>query len=158
MYQRELEFKMKCNDYQMSIHDFLENELKKGDQKLLFSHLGECEECREYFSSAAQLNSTIVEDKNLFPESLDEEIFSKLPKEKSFTFEGFFTVKIPAYFAYALVAIVILLSLTLLNEVTQYKNELHQTAQQLKEQKRTVELLFNSLPPVEVHPVSSNNL
>ena len=149
---------MNCKDYQLCIHEFLENELIKEDQKLLFSHLGECEVCRDYFSAAALLNSTIVEEKNLFPEFLDEEILSKLPKEKSFTFEGFFTVKIPAYFAYALVAIVILLSLTLLNEVTQYKHELHQTAQQLKEQKRTVELLFNSLPPVEVHPVFINNL
>lgn len=149
---------MKCSDYQMCIHEFLENELKKENRKLLFSHLGDCEVCRDYFSTAALLNSTIVEDKNLFPESLDEEILSKLPKEKSFAFEDFFTVKIPAYFAYVLVAIVILLSLTLLNEVNQYKNELHQTALQLNEQKRTVELLYNCLPPVEVHPVSSNNL
>jgi predicted anti-sigma-YlaC factor YlaD len=149
---------MKCNDYQLCIHEFLENELKKENQKLLFSHLGECEACRNYFSTAALLNSTIVEDKNLFPESLDEEIYSNLPKEKSFTFEGFFTIKVPAYLAYVLVAIVILLSFTMLNEVNHYKDELHQTSLQLNEQKRTVELLFNSLPPVEVHPVSTTNL
>ena len=149
---------MKCSDYQMRIHEFFENELKKEDRKLLFSHLGECEACRDYFSAAALLNSTIVEDKNLFPESLDEEIFSKLPKEKSFTFASFFTVKIPAYLAYTLVAIVILLSLTLLNEVNKYRNELLQTSAQLKEQSKTIELLYNCLPPVEVHPVKNTNL
>lgn len=149
---------MNCKDYQLCTHEFLENELKKEDQKSLFSHLGECKLCRDYFSAAATINQTIVEDKSLFPASLDEEILSQLPKEKSFRFEDFFTIKIPAYFAYVLVAIVILLSLTLLNEVNQYKHELHQTELQLNEQKRTVELLFNSLPPVEVHPVSNNNL
>lgn len=149
---------MNCKDYQLCIHEFLENGLKKEDQKLLFSHLGECEVCRDYFSAAATINQTIVEDKSLFPASLDEEILSQLPKDKSFAFENFLTVKVPAYLAYVLIAIVILLSFTLLNEVNQYKNELHQTALQLNEQKRTVELLFNSLPPVEVHPVLSNNL
>jgi len=149
---------MICKDYQLCIHEFLENELKKEDQKLLFSHLGECEVCRDYFSTASTIRQTIVEDKNLFPASLDEEIYLQLPKKKSFAFEDFFSVKIPAYFAYVLLAMVILLSLTLFNEVNQYKNELHQTALQLKEQKRTVELLFNSLPAVEVHPVSNNNL
>jgi predicted anti-sigma-YlaC factor YlaD len=149
---------MNCKDYQLCIHEFLENELIKEDQKLLFSHLGECEVCRDYFSAAALLNSAIVEEKNLFPESLDEEILSKLPKEKSFTFKSFFTVKVPAYLAYVLIAIVIVLSFTLLNEVNKYKTELQQTSAQLKEQTKTMELLFNSLPPVEVHPVLSNNL
>ncbi len=149
---------MKCSDYQMCIHEFLENELNKEDRKSLFSHLGECEVCRDYFSTAALLNNTITEDKNLFPESLDEEIYSQLPKENSFTFASFFTARIPAYLTYALIAIIILLSLTLFNEVNKYKDELHQTSVQLNEQKKTMELLFNSLPPVEVHPVSSNNL
>lgn len=149
---------MKCSDYQIRIHEFLENELMKEDRKSLFSHLGECEVCRDYFSTAAIFNNTITEDKNLFPESLDEEIYSQLPKENSFTFSSFFTARIPAYLTYALIAIVILLSFTLLNEVNKYKDELRQTSVQLNEQKRTMELLFNSLPPVEVHPVSSNNL
>ncbi len=149
---------MKCNDYQMCIHDFLENELEKENQKLLFAHLSECEECRNYFSTAAIINHAVVEDKNLFPVSLDEEIFSKLPKEKSFVFERFFAVKIPAYFAYVLIVVVILLGFSLLNEVNKYRNELQQTSAQLKEQSKTIELLYNSLPPVEVHPVSNNNL
>jgi len=149
---------MKCNDYQICIHEFLESESKKENQKLLFSHLSECENCRNYFSAAAVINHTIVEDKNLFPASLDEEIFANLPKDKSFAFERFFSVKIPAYFAYALIVVVILLSFALLNEVNKYKDELHQASVQLKEQKRTVELLYNSLPTVEVHPVSNNNL
>ena len=149
---------MKCSDYQMCIHEFLENELKKEDRKLLFSHLSECEACRDYFSTAIAITNSIKEEKKIFPVLLDEELFSKLSKEKSFTFAGFFTVKIPAYLAYALVAIVILLSLTLLNEVNKYRNELQQTSAQLKEQSRTIELLYNSLPAVEVHPVKNTNL
>ena len=149
---------MKCEDHQPFIHDFLTHELKKENQALLFSHLGECENCRNYFSTAVALSDSIAKDKNYYPASLDEEIFSKLPKEKSFTFTSFFSVRIPAYLAYALVAIVILLSFTLLNEVNKYRAELKQTSAQLKEQSKTIELLYNSFPAVEVHPVSINNL
>ncbi|MFA6598962.1 MAG: anti-sigma factor [Ignavibacteriaceae bacterium] len=149
---------MKCDDYQLLIHDFLENELDKENQKLLFAHLSECENCAKYLTTTVSINSVIAEDKNFFPASLDERIFEEIPEEKASIFTNFFAVKLPAYFAYALVAIVLLLSFTLLSEVNKYKDELHQTSVQLKEQKRTVELLFNSLPTVEVHPVSNNNL
>lgn len=149
---------MRCEDYQEIIHDFLAHELKREDQTQLFSHLGECETCRDYFSTAVVINNSIDDDKKLFPVSLDEEIYSKLPQEKAFTFTNFFTVKIPAYLAYALVAIVILLSFTLLNEVNKYRTELQQTSAQLKEQSKTIELLYNSFPPVEVHPVKNTNL
>jgi len=149
---------MKCDDYQLFIHDFLENELDKENQKLLFSHLSECENCGNYLTTAVSVSRVINEDKDFFPASLEEQIFNNLPKEKTSIFENFLTVKLPAYFAYALVAIVLLLSFTLLSEVNKYKDELHQTSVQLKEQKRTVELLFNTLPTVEVHPVLHNNL
>jgi len=149
---------MKCDDYELFIHDFLDNELDKENQKLLFAHLSECENCGKYLTTTVSINSVIAEDKNFFPASLDEQIFNNLPKEKISIFENFLTVKLPAYFAYALVAIILLLSFTLLSEVNKYKDELHQTSVQLKEQKRTVELLFNSLPTVEVHPVTNTNL
>jgi len=151
---------MSCNEYQMFIHQFLENDLEIQFRENLFDHLSSCETCKNYFSTVVSVQTTLREDGQEFPVSLNQQIFSSFPKvnEKGTHFSNFFTLKMPAYLTYAVMIIIVAVGMLFFNQLNKYKEELHETALQLKEQKQTIEMLYHAMPTIEVHPVSTNNL
>ena len=46
---------MNCEEYQQLVSKLLDNALEKEKRAAVFSHLGICEKCREFFESAMQI-------------------------------------------------------------------------------------------------------
>lgn len=50
-----MELRMNCEEYQQQVSKLLDNALEKEKRADVFSHLGICEKCREFFESTMQI-------------------------------------------------------------------------------------------------------
>ncbi len=147
---------MNCTDYQNRILDFIDGQSAADNFNDVFFHLPVCAECREFFQTAAKVNSAVSIQKESYPASLDIKIAANIPVNSKPLFAGVLTYRIPAYFAAALLLIMIFAGLTAMKELNYYRSSLERTSIQLDEQIHKTELLFHSLAPVEVTPVKQN--
>jgi predicted anti-sigma-YlaC factor YlaD len=149
---------MDCDKYQMLIQEFHDGELEKGKEPLIFTHLSQCSECRDFMKGLNQLNLFAQEEVKEFPARLDEKIYRSIEKTASKVNTNIFTRKIPAYISYALGIIIILIGYYLFNSINIYQKELHETALTMKEQKQQLQLIMNSLPEVQIRSKLANEV
>jgi predicted anti-sigma-YlaC factor YlaD len=149
---------MNCEKYQMLIQEFHDGELEKGKEPLIFTHLSQCSDCRDFMKGLNQLNLFAQEDIKEFPAQLDEKIMRAIEKKEINYNKNLFTKKIPAYISYALGIIIILIGLYLFNSINTYQKELHETVLSMKEQNQQLQLIMNSLPEVQVRSKMPNEI
>ena len=58
-----------CEEYQEMISAYVDDELSKRDVSRMFTHLGECAECKDFMRSLLKLRSAIRETATLHEES-----------------------------------------------------------------------------------------
>jgi predicted anti-sigma-YlaC factor YlaD len=149
---------MDCEKYQMLIQEFHDGELEKGKEPLIFTHLSQCSECRDFMKGLNQLNLFAQEEVKEFPERLDEKIYRSIERADSKVNTNIFMKKIPAYISYALGVIIILIGYYLFNSINIYQKELHETALTMKEQRQQLQLIMNSLPEVQIKSKMPNEV
>lgn len=135
------------------IISYFDGELDKNKEAFLFSELSRDEECREYFKKVNKFKNIIQETNDEFPLDLERKILNsvKSSKPKIELRKSFFPVV-----SYSLTIIVLIISLFMFLEVREYRSEIQKTSERLIEQQKTINLLINSLPPVEVETELKN--
>lgn len=139
------------------INEFADGELDHQDEIFLFEQLAVDVDARNYFRKINLVRNELENSDKEFPSSLEKKILRKIQPtpDKSYIFKY-------AGFAGALTAVILIvllvISLFLLSEVSDYRHEINSVKDQLNTQNKTIEALYNSLPPVDVRAVYSNEI
>lgn len=144
---------MLSDELKQQVDQYFDGELNKSSEAFLFSELAKNEECREYFKQANRLQNILMEVVEEFPVDLERRIFSKIRNlnEKPSWYKQIFPVM-----SYSLAIILVIVGLFMFFEMREYRNEIKLTSQQMLEQQKTINLLINSLPSVEVESEIQN--
>jgi hypothetical protein len=134
---------------------YFDGELDKNNEAILFSELSKDEECREYFRQVNRFKNIIRETNDEFPPGLEGRILNSV---KSTRLKKEFRKSLFPVLSYSLTIIVLIVSLFLFMEVREYRSEIQKTSERLLEQQKTINLLINSLPPVEVETELKNTV
>ena len=132
------------------INLYADGELDRKEETSLFVLLSQDEETRNYFRSLQILKSGVIQSVEEVPDELEEKIVksitdSQTPKN-SFSSARTFTSKIP----YAFVAILLILCAYIFLKFDSYQTKFEAISNQLQNQNKTIEMLYNSLPAAEV--------
>lgn len=140
-------------EIKMLVDNYFDGELNKNKEAFLFSELSGNEECREYFKEMNRLKNAVQNSLEEFPIGLESRIFSYIKNNREGTqwYKRFFPV-----LSYSLAVILLVASIFMFNELREYRNDIHLTSQKIIEQQKTINLLINSLPNVEVESEIQN--
>ena len=139
---------MECENYKELLQAYHDNELEKGRESFLFTHLSECEDCRNYFKTINLISSNIKREQ--FPRELDERILYSIMEKETKKQRNFFKTKLLPAVSNAAILILIVISGFLLSRIDKYKVETASVKKELMVKDKTIQLLYNSLPPAEV--------
>lgn len=145
---------MKSDEIKLMINLYIDNELEKKKEPLLFTLLSQDEEAREYFFKINILKNSIEETVEEFPSELEERIFNSIkssPKkfEKVKRAERLLTA-----FSIAAAGLFFIINVVLFFIIQNYSHKIEIVSEQVKNQNRTIELILdNSLPPVQIEAV-----
>ena len=129
---------------------YFDGELKKDKEIYLFSELSANSEAREYFKRCNALKNMIQSGKEEFPNFLDEKILRKVGDMRENSFLNFINRNVHAIVSYAVTVVLMVVSLYFYSQSGNYKEQLYETALQIKTQNKLINMLYNSLPTAEV--------
>ena len=138
------------------INQYFDNELDREEEIFLFTKLSQVEEAREYFKQMNLLSENVKNTFEEFPLELEEEILSesvtdvKIPKHFSFNFQSIL--------GYAFSVVLLIISLVIYTQSIEYKKDIEMNIQQINQQSKMLEMMFNALPPVEVKAKFTNDI
>jgi len=140
------------------INAYFDGELEKGQEPLLFTQLSLNSEAREYFKQLNKIKAAVEESVEDFPEELDERILrsigSSVP-ERSWLISSIKTFRaIP----YAAAIVLLFLSGYLFFKVTSFQERVDNLSQHVNLQTKTIQMLYNSLPGIEVRATFDNEI
>lgn len=141
---------MNCGLYNEMMQQFHDGELEKAKEPFIFTHLAECEECREFFKSMSLISSSIQIEVKDFPQRIDEKIFGKIRTISDKNSLLFSPKKIPTLVSCALAIIIIIMSVFIFDSEMEYKQEMHLALKQIRYQNERINLLMNTMPEVRV--------
>lgn len=145
---------MFSNELKMMIDKYFDGELSKNMETRIFTELSNDEEGREYFKQMNKIKSAIQESAEEFPLDLDQKILMKI--RSSNEKKPFLQRSLIPVVSYSFAVVLLIVSLFLYFEVRDYRTELRDTSRQMIEQQKTINLLINSLPSVEVETEIQN--
>ncbi len=132
------------------INLYFDGELEKSKEVNLFSLLASDQTARDYFKQLSVIRSAVDSSAEDFPAELEERILRSVGSKAS-TKSGFFSnIKIFSAMSYAAALILLFLSGYLFVKVSNYQERVDNLSQQMIIQFRTIQMLYNSLPGVEV--------
>ncbi len=138
------------------INRYFDNELDKSEEVFLFTQLSQVEEAREYFRQMNVLSENVKSTFAEFPLELEEEILNATVTEvegkKRFSFN------IQSLFGYAFSVVLLIISLIIYTQSIEYKKDIEMNIQQINQQNKMLEMMFNALPPTEVKAKFDNEI
>lgn len=140
------------------INAYFDGELEKGQEPLLFTQLSLNSEAREYFKQLNRIETAVEESLEEFPEELDERILRSVGSnapQKSMLFSG---KKIFRAIPYAATIVLLFLSGYLFLKVTSFQERVDNLSQYVNLQSKTIQILYNSLPGIEVRAAHENEI
>lgn len=138
----------------MIINKYFDNELPKSIEVVIFEELSKDEESREYFKQMNKMKLAVQGSTEEYPLELDQKILMEVRtsgERKQFWRRSFVPV-----LSYSFAVILLIISLFMYFEIRSYKTDLQLTTQQMIEQQKTINLLINSLPSVDVETEIQN--
>lgn len=148
---------MNTEEIKERINQFFDNELSKQEEAFLFSQLSSNEEARRYFKEMNLLKTTFEQTAEEFPETLDAKILSKIDKQREKQ-PGTFTVNFKTAVISVFSVFLLILSVFLYSRLETYEERLDRSFQQINQQQEKIELLYNSLPTIEVRSKLDNEI
>ncbi len=140
---------MSCDKNKEMIQAYHDNELEKGKEAYLFTHLSGCEDCRNYFKSLNLISANIPKEE--FPVELENRIFKAIGSKEAGKENKFFRRVFVRAVSYAVVLFLAAASLFLYSQTKDYKRIVEDMSQQIHTQAQTIDLLYNTLPPTVVN-------
>lgn len=138
------------------INSYFDNELNKNEEVLLFTQLSQDEVAREYFKQMNVISENVKNTFEQFPTYLEEEILNVTvagnTKYKRFQFN------INSLLGYAFSAILLIISLFVYTQSIEYKKDIQMNIQQINQQNKMLEMMFNALPQTEIRAKFDNEI
>jgi hypothetical protein len=137
---------------------YFDSELNKSEEASLFSNLASNQSARDYFKRLSIIRNTVDDTIEEIPSELEERILRSVGS-RSFRKVSFFSnMNIFSAISYAAALILLFLSGYLFLKVTSYQERVDNLSQQMMIQSKTIQMLYNSLPGIEVQASSENEI
>jgi hypothetical protein len=138
------------------INSYLDGELERSSESFLFAQLSENDEAREYFKNLSNLKKAVKNSFEEFPEELDTRILKSINSKNSSEIKIFSRQRVFIGFSIAALIILIIFSSYLFFNISSYNKKVEKLSQKVISQSRTIEMLYNSLPGIEVEAILKN--
>ena len=140
------------------INLYFDGELNKGEEVNLFSLLASDQSARNYFKQLSVIRNAVDNSAEDFPLELEERILRSVGSKTS-TESGFLSkIKISSAISYAAALILLFLSGYLFFKISNYQERVENLSQQMMIQSKTIQMLYNSLPGIEVRATFDNEI
>ncbi|NUM70644.1 MAG: hypothetical protein HUU43_07335 [Ignavibacteriaceae bacterium] len=136
------------------IEKYFDNELTKAEEIFMFTAISADDEAREYFRKFNIYKTALAEDTAAFPDSLDSRILESLPLQQPAALSRQTANNPVRIVLYAASVVLLVLSLYLYGEISGYRQEMRVLTGQIKDQKATIDMLYNSYPTITIKPSS----
>ena len=140
------------------INSYFDGELEKGQEPLLFTQLSLNNEAREYFKQLNKIKAAVEESLEEFPEELDERILRSVGSSASLKPGIFSNFKSFSAIPYTAAMILLFLSGYLFFKVSNFQERVDNLSQHVTLQSKTIQMLYNSLPGIEVRATFDNEI
>ena len=138
------------------INLYFDGELEKSKEVNLFSLLASDQSARDYFKQVSIIRNAVDKDAEDFPAELEERILRSVGSKAAAKTGIFSKVKIFSAISYAAALILLFLSGYLFFKVSNYQERVDNLSEQMMMQTKTIQMLYNSLPGVEVRATFEN--
>ncbi|MBK7632584.1 MAG: hypothetical protein IPJ23_18180 [Ignavibacteriales bacterium] len=140
------------------INFYFDGELAKSKEVNLFSLLASDQNARDYFKQLSIIRNAVDSDIEDVPVELEERILRSVGSKTSARTGIFSNIKIFSAISYAAALILLFLSGYLFFKVSNYQERVDNLSQQMIYQSKTIQMLYNSLPSVEVRATFDNEI
>jgi hypothetical protein len=137
---------------------YFDGELEKSKEVTLFSLLASDQSARDFFKQLSLIRNAVDNDAEDFPAELEEIILRSVGSKASEKTGIFTKVKIFSAISYAAALILLFLSGYLFFKVSNYQERVDNLSEQMMMQTKTIQILYNSLPGVEVRATYNNEI
>jgi hypothetical protein len=138
------------------INIYFDGELDKQQEINLFGLLSQDQSARDYFKQLSLIRNAVNNSEEDFPAELEERILRSVGSKASDKTGIFSKVKIFSVISYAAALILLFLSAYLFFKVSNYQERVDNLSEQMMMQTKTIQMLYNSLPGVEVRSTIDN--
>ena len=132
------------------INLYFDGELEKSNEVNLFTLLASDQTARDYFKQLSVIRNAVDNSTEDFPAELEERILRSIGSKAAAKTGMFSNIKIFSAISYAAALVLLFLSGYLFFKVSNYQERVDNLSQQMFIQSRTIQMLYNSLPGVEV--------
>ena len=146
---------MNENTFKM-IDSYLDGELNRGDEDILFEQLAVNPEAREYLRKVNLVSNQTRLSAAEFPSTLEQNILNSVNKRTASPFTP--AARLTGYFAAGISIILLIVTLFLLGQVSDYRTEIRTVLNRVEKQDQMIEALYNSFPAAEVKAAYSNEI
>ncbi|MCU7513787.1 MAG: hypothetical protein HF300_14575 [Ignavibacteria bacterium] len=148
---------MNCDDIKMMISEYLDNELPKEKDGILFTHLSSCSECREEFKSQNIIQHQVKLHKKQVPDRLEERVFNSIKQRQNQPSQTWLTRPMPVYVNYLLGIVIILIALfsymqisALRYDLNNFQDRYDTAIERIQIQSQQMNLMMNNMPAVRI--------
>ena len=146
---------MDCEQINLMISEYLDNELDKGKEGILFSHLSKCSECREEVETQNLIQNKIKLHQKEVSERFEEKIYSSI-KNKMHV-QAPVAKRAYIYSSYTLafvVSVIALISFLMFSSIKSDLNKLEQkygaAVERIQFQNQQLNLMMRNMPAVQI--------
>jgi predicted anti-sigma-YlaC factor YlaD len=139
------------------ISAYIDNELPKGEEGFLFTHLANCGDCREEFKAQALIDHEVKINQKEVSENFEARIFNSVRERKNTFAQRWITKPTPVYVNYLLSAVILLIMLFSFIQISSLRQDLNlfqaryeASLRQMNYQASQMYLMMNSMPAVEI--------
>lgn len=149
---------MSIEEKLLKVNKYFDGELNREEEVLLFTELSADEELRDYFKQLHILKEGAAQIMEEVPESLDAKILHAAAEKADQNTPRGISFSFPQIISYSVALVMIVLSVLFYSQSRNYEQKFEATVQQVNQQNKMIELLFNSLPQAEVQAEPENNV
>jgi hypothetical protein len=148
---------MRTDDIKLMIDQYIDGELEKAKEPILFTMLSSDSDARDYFKTVNYLRNNFLQNSTEYPARLDERILHSVESAQPKQSTVFTNKNIFLFFSYTLVAALLLISLNFYKQSEQFKKQSEDYKAQfinltyeVKKQNADLQLILNAMPEIEV--------
>ncbi|MBK7227784.1 MAG: hypothetical protein IPH97_02655 [Ignavibacteriales bacterium] len=138
------------------INLYFDGELEKSKEVDFFNMLASDQTARDYFKQLSVIRNAVDNSIEDFPAELEERILRSVGSKAATKAGVFSNIKIFSVISYAAALILLFLSGYLFIKVSNYQERVDNLSEQMMMQTKTIQMLYNSLPGVEVRSTIDN--
>jgi predicted anti-sigma-YlaC factor YlaD len=102
---------MNCDNIKIMVCEYIDGELPKGKEAILFTHLSGCSECRDEFKQQNLIKHEVQIHQREVTDKLEKRVFETIKSKRKTFAQKFITRQSPVYFNYMLGGIIIIIAL-----------------------------------------------